>query len=115
MSHWIWYIFPQLKGLGRSYYSDYYGIVDAEEAKAYYEHPLLGPRLKEISSALLQLPGNLTARDILGGLDAKKVKSCMSLFYLVTKDHLFMDVLNRYYEGRISRRTRNMLENAQED
>lgn len=57
MSHWIWYIFPQLKGLGRSYYSDYYGIVDAEEAKAYYEHPLLGPRLKEISSALLNCLG----------------------------------------------------------
>ena len=108
-SHWIWYIFPQLKWLGHSYYSNYYGIVDAEEAKAYYEHTLLGKRLKEISIALLQLPENLTAKEILGGIDARKVRSSMTLFYILTRDQLFKKVLNRYFEGKEDRRTRQML------
>ena len=109
VGHWIWYIFPQLKGLGHSYNSNYYGIRDAEEAKEYLNHSVLGQRLREITRTLFALPENLTARDILGGIDAMKVKSCMTLFYLVSREQLFMDVLNRYYEGRLDGRTIRML------
>ncbi len=108
-SHWIWFIFPQMKGLGMSYYSEYYGIGSAEEAKAYLAHPVLGSRLREITQALLELPVDLTAREVLGGIDAMKVRSCMTLFYMVSKEKLFIDVLNRFYEGRLDGRTVNMM------
>lgn len=97
--HWIWYIFPQLKGLGHSYNSNYYGITDAEEVKAYLNHPILGNRLREITQALLDLPKELTAREILGWTDALKVKSSMTLFYYVSKEDIFLNVLNRFYNG----------------
>lgn len=103
-SHWIWYIFPQLKGLGRSYNSEYYGLEDASEAKRYWEHPVLGARLKEITLALLEHRGT-SAQEILGGIDARKVKSCMTLFYMATEEPLFLEVLQEFYEGRQCRRT----------
>ncbi len=109
LSHWIWYVFPQLKGLGRSYNSEYYGIANAEEAEAYLAHPILGERLLEITKALLESPSNLTARDILGGIDARKVRSCMTLFFQVSKEQLFLDVLKRFYEGKLDRTTINKL------
>lgn len=105
MGHWIWYIFPQLKGLGHSSRSQYYGIADLEEAKAYLNHPVLAQRLREITETLLGLPEHLTARDILGGIDAMKVKSSMTLFYMVSKEQLFKDVLDRYYKGIMDTRT----------
>ena len=111
--HWIWYIFPQLKGLGHSYRSHFYGINDAAEAKAYLAHPILGKRLREITSVLLALPPEKTARQILGIIDAKKVKSCMTLFYLVSKDELFIKVLERYYDGQLDERTKVLLANQQ--
>ena len=73
-SHWIWYIFPQLKGLGMSYNSQYYGISGKEEAEAYLTHPVLGERLREITSVFLQLK-NKTAQEVFGSLDAMKVLS----------------------------------------
>ena len=103
-SHWIWYIFPQLKGLGRSYNSKYYGISSIEEAKAYLEHPVLGTRLREITQALLDCD-NKSAKDILGVPDNRKVKSSMTLFDLVSPNDIFNDVLNKYYEGRRCKRT----------
>ena len=109
MSHWIWYIFPQLKGLGRSYNSEYYGITDLEEAKAYLNHPILSERLREITEAMLNLPLNLTAREILGGIDAIKVKSSMTLFYIASNDKLYNDVLERYYQGKMDYRTLKLL------
>ena len=111
--HWIWYIFPQLKGLGHSYRSHFYGINDAAEAKAYLAHPILGKRLREITSVLLALPPEKTARQILGIIDAKKVKSCMTLFYQVSKDELFIKVLERYYDGQLDERTKDLLANQQ--
>ena len=96
--HWIWYIFPQIKGLGHSYNSEFYGISSKEEAKAYLEHPVLGPRLREITQALLEL-NNKTADDILGYPDVLKVRSCMTLFDLVSPNDIFNDVLYKYYEG----------------
>lgn len=108
-SHWIWYIFPQLKGLGHSYNSEYYGITDLNEAKAYLNHPILAERLREITKALLSLPQNLAAREILGGIDAMKVKSSMTLFYMVSREHLFKEVLERYYNGETDNRTSDIL------
>ena len=105
IGHWIWYIFPQLKGLGRSYNSNYYGITDKNEAKAYLNHPILAERLGEITEALLALPKALTAKDILGGIDAMKVKSSMTLFYMVSNAKLYKDVLVRYYQGKMDNRT----------
>ncbi len=107
--HWIWYVFPQLKGLGHSYNSEYYGIADTKEAEAYLAHPILGERLREITKALLELPDGMTARNVLGGIDAMKVKSCMTLFYTISKEQLFLDVLNRFYEGKLDERTTNKL------
>lgn len=104
-SHWIWYIFPQLKGLGMSYNSQYYGISGREEAKAYLEHPVLGARLREITKALLDQQ-NVSARDIFGSLDAMKVLSSMTLFQEVaTDDNLFSQVIDKYYQGIPDRRT----------
>ena len=95
--HWIWYIFPQIKGLGHSYNSEFYGISSKEEAKAYLDHSVLGPRLREITQALLNC--NKTADDILGYPDVLKVRSCMTLFDLVSPNDIFNEVLYKYYEG----------------
>lgn len=96
--HWIWYIFPQIKGLGHSYNSEFYGISSKEEAKAYLEHPVLGIRLREITQAFLDY-NNKTADEILGFPDVLKVRSCMTLFDLVSPNDIFNDVLYKYYEG----------------
>ena len=95
-SHWIWYIFPQLKGLGMSYNSQYYGISGKEEAEAYLAHPVLGERLREITSAFLQLKSK-TAEEVFGSLDSMKVLSCMTLFNEVAAGDLFRQVIDRYY------------------
>lgn len=107
-SHWIWYIFPQLKGLGRSYNSEFYGINDLNEAKEYLQHPVLGMRLKKITRAFMAHE-NLSAHEILGGIDARKVKSCMTLFSIAADSEedktLFQSVLDKYYDGKTDRRT----------
>ena len=109
VTHWIWYIFPQLKGLGESHTSYYFGIEDKEEAKAYLKHPVLGVRLREITTALLNL--NLTYPDaVFGKLDAMKVRSCMTLFNEVAEDDLFMMVLNKHYQGKKDIMTLNLLD-----
>jgi len=96
--HWIWYIFPQIKGLGHSYNSEYYGISNLGEARAYLEHPVVGVRLKEITQALLEC-ANKTADEIFGFPDVLKVRSCMTLFDLVSPNGIFNEVLYKYYEG----------------
>lgn len=103
-SHWVWYIFPQLKGFGHSYNSEYYGISGLDEAKAYYNQPVLGARLIEITKALLEHSGK-SAQDILSPIDARKVKSCMTLFWVASDNPLFKTVLDKFYEGRMDRRT----------
>ncbi len=95
---WMWYVFPQIKGLGHSYNSEFFGISTKEEAKAYLDHPVLGARLKEITQALLDYE-NKTADDIFGYPDVLKVRSCMTLFDLVAPNDIFNDVLYKYYEG----------------
>lgn len=102
--HWIWYIFPQIKGLGHSYNSEFYGISGTEEAKAYLNHSVLGPRLREITTALLNC-GKTSADDILGFPDVLKVKSCMTLFDMVSPNDIFKQVLEKYYEGKLCDKT----------
>lgn len=97
--HWIWYIFPQIKGLGHSYNSEYYGLSGKDEAKAYLNNPVLGLRLRKITTALLNCD-NSSVDDIFGFPDNLKVRSCMTLFDLVAPNDIFSEVLNKYYEGK---------------
>jgi uncharacterized protein (DUF1810 family) len=103
-SHWMWYIFPQLKGLGFSSTAQYYEINGREEAMAFLKHPVLGARLREITSVLLTLEGK-SAVDIFGRTDAMKLRSSMTLFYAVSEDDLFKKVLDKYYDGKPDGRT----------
>ena len=99
-SHWMWYIFPQLQGLGFSPTAQYYGIRDLEQAKDYMAHPVLGPRLVEISGALLSLPGSNPSA-VMGYPDDLKLCSCMTLFELAAPEEpVFARVLEKYYGGR---------------
>jgi uncharacterized protein (DUF1810 family) len=107
-SHWMWFIFPQVKGLGFSPTADYYGITSADEAKAYLEHPVLGNRLLECSQLLLRVNGK-TAREILGYPDDLKLRSSMTLFHLATGHTIFQEVLDKYYEGQQDEKTLEIL------
>ncbi len=99
-SHWMWFIFPQLKGLGHSSNALYYGITDLAEATAYLRHPTLGPRLIEISKALLPLPGKNATR-VMGSPDDLKLHSSMTLFAQVKPtDPVFSQVLEKYFHGK---------------
>ena len=99
-SHWIWYIFPQLDGLGYSPTAQYYGIRDLEQAKDYMAHPVLGPRLVEISEALLALPSSDPGA-VMGYPDDLKLCSSMTLFELAAPDQpVFGKVLDKFYGGR---------------
>jgi len=98
-SHWIWFIFPQIAGLGQSAMSQRYAIGSLAEAQAYLEHPILGDRLRESAALLLETPGR-TAEEILGGIDARKVRSSMTLFYRAAPDEpVFAEVLRRFFDG----------------
>lgn len=103
-THWIWYVFPQLKGLGHSGNSEYYGISSLEEAQAYYAHPVLGPRLIEITEALLE-HRDKSAEEILSSIDAVKVRSCMTLFWIASNNPLFETVSDVFYGGKMDRLT----------
>lgn len=103
-SHWIWCIFPQLSVLGHSYNAKYYGISGYDEAEAYYSHPVLGARLREVTTALLRHSGT-SAEDIFGGLDAMKVRSCMTLFDAVCPNDIFEQVLDVFYGGKSDKKT----------
>lgn len=109
VSHWMWYIFPQIKGLGRSSISEYYGIQDLNEAKAYLADPILGKHLIEICEALLSLDTN-DAAEVMGRPDDRKLKSSMTLFDAATESlDVFQMVLDKYYQGKKDYRTLRML------
>jgi uncharacterized protein (DUF1810 family) len=108
-SHWMWYIFPQCKGLGYSEISKKYAIKTKEEAIAYVKHPVLGKKLIEISSILLN-HSNKTANEIFGWPDDTKLKSSMTLFTLIQKENdIFQQVLNKYFDGKICWKTKKMI------
>ena len=110
-THWIWYIFPQHGALGRSDKSKYYGINSLEEAAAYLAHPVLGPRLKKICEALLLLDTDSPYR-VMGGIDAKKLRSSMTLFAEADSyDSVFGKVLDKYYNGKKDDDTVKLLKN----
>jgi uncharacterized protein (DUF1810 family) len=98
-SHWMWFVFPQIAGLGYSETSRFYAISGLEEARAYLAHPTLGPRLVADAEILAALPGSPTADQILGGIDATKLCSSMTLFELAGGPDVFGRVLDRYYDG----------------
>lgn len=104
LTHWIWYIFPQIKGLGFSYNSEYYGITSLQEAKDYLENELLRKRLFEITESLLMHKGK-DIEGIMGDIDALKLKSSMTLFDAVQPDDIFGEVLYEFYGGERCRRT----------
>ena len=107
-THWIWYIFPQLRGLGRSKRSYDYGIEDIDEAKSYLANPVLGARLIEITRALLSLT-DCNAYHVMGSDDVK-LKSCMTLFAQVSeKDSVFHKVLNKFFDGEQDNKTLSMI------
>ena len=107
-SHWIWYIFPQLVGLGRSRMAQHYGIEDIEEARQYLAHPVLGARLKEISAALMGLGLDQNdPEEVMGGHpDDWKLQSCMTLFAAISeKGSVFHDVLYKFFGGEMDKKT----------
>ncbi len=109
VSHWIWFIFPQLRVLGTSTKSDYYGIKNAEEARQYYNDAYLGEKLKEICRALLECESD-NPLEVMGYPDNLKLCSSMTLFYLATGDELFERVLDKFYGGKIDRKTESYIE-----
>ena len=98
ITHWMWYIFPQLIGLSESSYGSYYAIKDLNEVKEYLNDPILGKRLIDISKALLKL--NKSSIEIFGEIDSLKLQSCMTLFNLIDEtDPIFQLVLDKFFEG----------------
>ena len=98
-SHWMWFIFPQLSGLGRSSTAQYYGLGTADEARAYLRHSVLGPRLYEAVDAILQWAGKRAPEKILGGIDAIKLRSCLTLFDAVEPNGIFGRALSAFFDG----------------
>ena len=104
-THWMWYIFPQIHGLGKSSTSEYYAIKSLEEAKAFLEDPYLGGNLVEICNVLLNLDENDPLK-IFDKTDDKKLKSCMTLFAMADKKgDVFKRVLEKYYNGKMDKKT----------
>jgi len=110
-THWMWFIFPQIDGLGHSPTAKTYAIKNLEEARRYLNHPVLGPRLLECAAAVLSIEGR-SVSEIFGYPDDLKLKSSMTLFARVAEpDSIFVKVLDKYYDGERDVRTRRLLEN----
>jgi uncharacterized protein (DUF1810 family) len=108
-SHWMWFIFPQLAGLGRSTMAARYGIASIDEARAYLAHPLLGPRLRESVEALLEWRGRRGIETILGSLDAIKLRSSLTLFGQASDEPVFGRALDAFFDGRRDEQTLALL------
>lgn len=108
-SHWIWYIFPQLKALGRSGRAQYYGIENLNEAKEYLQNEILRARLLEITQALLQLENNDIEYIMGSSIDKLKLQSSMTLFHLAEPNcEIFIKVIDRYFDGQLDSKTVNL-------
>lgn len=109
IEHWIWYVFPQIQGLGCSGTTAYFSIKDLQEAKDYYEHPVLGARLQEITSVLLDIETDAPMA-VFGYPDAFKIRSCMTLFkYAAPDNDLFQKVLDKFCQGKEDDKTVELL------
>ncbi|MEP6852186.1 MAG: DUF1810 domain-containing protein [bacterium] len=108
-SHWMWFVFPQIAGLGRSSTSRRYAISGLDEARAYLTHPVLGPRLIETATVVAETSGR-SATEIFGGIDAQKLHSSMTLFARADPDQsAFVSVLDGYFSGKPDRATDRLL------
>lgn len=107
-SHWMWFIFPQIAGLGYSPMAITYSISSKAEAEAYLSHPTLGGRLRECAQLVLQIEDR-TSPEIFGGIDAIKLRSCMTLFAIISDEPVFRDVLRRFYDGKSDQKTLGIL------
>ncbi|MFN8581407.1 MAG: DUF1810 domain-containing protein [Gemmatimonadaceae bacterium] len=107
-SHWIWFIFPQLDGLGLSQRSRHFGIKSLAEAEAYVQHPVLGPRLLACARAVLGVDGR-SAYDIMGSPDDQKLRSCATLFAQTSAGTLFRQLLEKYFDGQEDEATIRLL------
>lgn len=112
-THWMWFIFPQIKGLGQSEMAWRFGLADLDAARAYLAHPVLGPRLIECASIVLQHDG-VSAESILGSVDAMKLRSCMTLFdRAAPAEAVFRQVLDQFYQGKPDEWTLRLLHGPQ--
>jgi len=108
-SHWMWFIFPQIRGLGRSAMGQLYGISSLDEARAYIQHPVLGPRLLEVAGLVERSPA-ASAAQIFGGIDASKLRSSMTLFLRAKpEERVFKRVLDKYFGGELDPETERRL------
>ena len=108
-SHWMWFVFPQVAGLGRSPIARTYAVSDLAEARAYLAHPVLGPRLRQCSQAVLDVDGS-SAVQVLGPVDAMKLRSCMTLFARADPDEpVFTGVLEKFFDGQPDTATDDLL------
>ena len=108
-SHWMWFVLPQVAGLGRSSTAQHYALSGVAEARAYLAHPVLGPRLRTCAQALTELPGSDPV-EVLGGIDAQKLRSSMTLFVRAAPDEpLFQRVLDQYFGGEQDAATLDLL------
>ena len=112
-SHWIWFVLPQLQGLGHSYNSTYYGLNGLEEARLFLNHPILNAHLREIVDVLLSLPTN-DPESIFGKLDALKLKSSMTLFDAVHPNYIFAQILDKYFNGQRDSKSIKLIEKTNE-
>jgi uncharacterized protein (DUF1810 family) len=103
-THWMWFIFPQIAGLGVSSISIFYAISSASEAEAYLLHPILGQRLKECTNLVLDTRSK-SAKEIFGSLDDLKFRSCMTLFAKVSNEKLFLSALGKFFDGKFDLQT----------
>ena len=107
--HWIWFIFPQMKGLGHSWQADYYGLSGLREARAYLADPILGPRLRRITEAVLS-HSDINVVALMGGeIDALKLRSSMTLFDAVSSDDIFGQVLDLFFGGERDQRSQELI------
>lgn len=113
-NHWIWFMFPQLRGLGYSYYSWFYGICSVSEAKDYLAHPVLGKRLRKFTNILLSQKkknANIKVTDMFSDIDAIRVRSCMTLFDSISHNDIFYSVIDQYFKSKRDEETLKLLSN----
>jgi uncharacterized protein (DUF1810 family) len=113
-SHWMWFVFPQLRGLGSSRFAQYFGLVNPREAAEYWDDDLLGDRLRTCVDMLLELPADTQIEQVLGKVDAMKLRSCMTLFESVSyEDTGIVEVLDRYFGSERCQMTLDIMKNSE--
>jgi len=110
--HWMWFIFPQIQGLGKSETARHFAISSLAEAQAYLAHPILGPRLRQCASLVASIEDS-SAEDVFGGIDSLKLRSSMTLFAQATPDNkIFLDILEKYFGGESDKMTLQLLQSS---